>query len=346
MENNDYPKDQEQEASEEIFDDQNDPPISDESDDTEEVVFDDLPDDVEENISFTEDDSRQQYIEELESSLEQISDLAANNLYQTVQILGDIISLNEKRYYEGSHSRFVAHKSGEVAREIGMSETDVFEIKSAGLLHDIGKIGFDSRLQAKFTAEMNTTELDIYKLHSNLGYQVLKNHQSFSNIARIVHQHHERLDGTGFPNKLKGKEITPGAAIVAVVEVFHNLVFKRPKKNLEKNFSSMQYFKSREKRLTNAIEYLNVKATKTFDTKVVEVFCENIREEWGEMIQKTVWRMTINQIEDDMMIAEDYFNRSGLLIAARGERMNPTMKKLMIRLAEAGEMPKKILIMK
>ena len=332
-----------EEVSEEIFDEKDN---ADPGEDAGEVVFDDLPDNTESDLAFTEVDSQKQYINELESQLEEIGDLAARNLYQTIQVLGDIVSLNERRYFEGSHSRFVAQKSAEVATELGMSETDVFEIKTAGLLHDIGKVGFDSRMLGKFSAEMSTTEIDIYKLHPKLGYQVLRNHGSFGNIGKIVHQHHERLDGSGFPDKLKGKEIVPGAAIVAVVDVFHNLVFKRPKKLLDKNYNSLQYLKSRESRLTNAIEYLNVKATKTFDTKVVEIFCENIREEWGEMIQKTVWRTPINQVEDDMMIAEDYFNRSGLLIAARGERMTPSMRKMMIRLAEAGEMPKKILIMK
>lgn len=335
-----------EEASEEIFDDLDNDDISDPGEEAADVIFDDLPENTENDLAFTELDSQKQYIDELESQLEEIGDMAARNLYQTIKVLGDVVSLSERRYFEGSHSRFVSHKSAEVATELGMSETDVFEIKTAGLLHDIGKIGFDSRLLAKFTAEMNTTEIDIYKLHPKLGYQILRNHESFDNISKIVHQHHERLDGSGFPDKLKGKEIVPGAAILAVVDVFHNLVFKRPKKLLDKNYNSLQYLKSRESRLTNAIEYLNVKATKTFDTKVVEIFCENIREEWGEMIQKTVWRTPLNQVEDDMMIAEDYFNRSGLLIAARGERMTPSMRKMMIRLAEAGEMPKKILIMK
>ncbi len=295
---------------------------------------------------FTELDSQKQYIEELESSLDQMSDIAAKGFYQTVQILSDIVSLNERRYYEGSHSRFVAHWSAEIAKHLDMPETEVFEIQTAGLLHDIGKIGYDSRLLAKFTSEMTPAELEFYKNHANLGCQMLNNHNSFENISKIILQHHERLDGSGFPNKLKGKEIMPGAAIIAVVDMFHNLVFKRPKKLLDKAYNAHQYLKSREHRLTNTIEYLNVKASALYDSKVVDVFCEFARKEWGELIKKTVWRVQINTIEEGMVIAEDYFNRAGLLIAAKGEHMTKNMKKLMIRFAEAGEIPKKVLIMK
>jgi putative nucleotidyltransferase with HDIG domain len=306
-----------------------------------EKVKDDDPDKY-----FTELESQKQYIEELESSLEHISEIAAKNFYQTIQVMADIVSLNERRFYEGSHSRFVAHWSAEVAHQLGMPQTEVFEIRTAGLLHDIGKIGYDGRMLGKFTAEMTPAELDIYKNHANLGYQILKQHPSFENISKIIYQHHERLDGSGFPHKLKGKEILPGAAIVAVVDMFHNLVFKRPKKLLDKNYNAQQYLKSRENRLTNSIEYLNVKASTLYDTRVVEVFCENARKEWGELIKKTVWRIQINKVEIGMIIAEDYFNRAGLLIAAKGEHITKGMKKLLIRFAEVGEIPKKILVMK
>jgi putative nucleotidyltransferase with HDIG domain len=314
------------------FEDQDDPSGDDVSDD---------PDNY-----FTELDSQKQYIEELEDSLDRISEIAAKGFYQTIQLLSDIVALNERRFYEGSHSRFVAHWSAEVAAELGMSETDIFEIRTAGLLHDIGKIGYDSRMLAKFTAEMTPAELDFYKNHSNVGYQMLRQHPSFENIGKIILQHHERLDGSGFPNKLKGKEILPGAAIIAVVDMFHNLVFKRPKKLLEKSYNAQQYLKSRENRLTNSIEYLNVKSSTLFDTRVVDIFCEFARKEWGELIKKTVWRIQLNKVDEGMVIAEDYYNRAGLLIAAKGEHMTKGMKKLMIRFAEAGEIPKKILVMK
>ena len=119
-----------EEVSEEIFDEKDN---ADPGEDAGEVVFDDLPDNTESDLAFTEVDSQKQYINELESQLEEIGDLAARNLYQTIQVLGDIVSLNERRYFEGSHSRFVAQKSAEVATELGMSETKDFKIKTDGL---------------------------------------------------------------------------------------------------------------------------------------------------------------------------------------------------------------------
>jgi len=295
---------------------------------------------------FSELAVKKQYIEELEDSLDSISEIAANSFYQAIQVLGDLAALNERRFYEGSHSRFVAHWSAEVASQLGMSDTDIFEIRTAGLLHDIGKIGYESRMLAKFTAEMTPAELDVYKNHSYVSYQILKQHPNFDNISKIILQHHERLDGSGFPNKLEGKEIIPGAAIIAVVDMFHNLVFKRPKRLLDKTYNAQQYLKSRENRLTNSIEYLNVKSSSLFDTRVVDIFCENARKEWGELIKKTVWRIQLNKVEEGMVIADDYFTRAGLLIAAKGEHITKGMKKMMIRFAEVGEIPKKILVMK
>ena len=285
-------------------------------------------------------------IEQLQSEIDELSTLLAESFYHTIKILSDIVAINERKYYEGSHSRYVAEKSAIVAKLLDMTDADAYEIKIAGLLLDIGKIGFNDKLLMKFTSTMSQTEYELYKTHCKLGWEILQSHNGFENISKIILQHHERLNGTGFPNRLQGKEIIPGAAIVAVVDTFHSGVFKRNHDRVSHTLNPENYIKLLEKRLIATIEYINQKAGILFDSKVVEVFSQLIRTEFREMIKKTVWRLPINKLEEGMIIAEDYFNPAGLLISSKGEKITIEMIKSLIRFAESGEIPHKILVMK
>lgn len=297
------------------------------------------------------DMEEQKLIKELESQLDDLATVAAEQFYGIIQILSTLVTTQE-RFYEGSHSRFVAYKSAEIARALGLDDEQVFEVETAAQLHDIGKIALRESILAKFQSEMNQNEALQYQMHPTLGQKILSKIPQFNNIAKIIHQHHERIDGSGFPNHLQGKEILPGAAIIAVVDTYHNIFYRRSKDKFTNPTSAVMYSNSSayiettKARFANALNYITLKSGHLFDSKVVEVFTELIDEERQAIGGSTVMRQTINKVEPGWIIAEDYYSSYGMLLAARGEIITPDIKKSLLRLVETGEVPIKILVMK
>ena len=290
-------------------------------------------------------------IKELEEQLDQIATVAAEQFYGIIQVLATLVTTQE-RFYEGSHSRFVAYKSVEIAKALSLSNEQIFEIETAALLHDIGKIALKESILAKFQSEMTSSELTQYQMHPALGQKILSKITQFNNIGKIISQHHERLDGSGFPNHLLGKEILPGAAIIAVVDTYHNIFYRRSKDKFQSNSSSvvysnsLSYIESTKIRFSNAMNYITLKSGHLFDSKVVEIFTELIEDERKAIGGSTVIRLPINKLEPGWIIAEDYFSSFGMLLAARGETITSEIKRSLLRLAETGEIPIKILVMK
>jgi len=166
--------------------------------------------------------------DEKDALIEELSDMLAQTFIDNVEILSTIAMLTE-RYYDGSHSRFVAEKCVAIAEELGMNEEATYELKIAALLHDIGKITFFDSALYKSINEMSPLEYEHYKYHVDVGVYILKKHKHLENVANIIYQHHEKLDGSGFPQQLKGESIHPAAKIISVVNFFHNTVYKKPR---------------------------------------------------------------------------------------------------------------------
>jgi len=291
----------------------------------------------------------QQKITHLETLIKSLNTELADSLYQTINVLSSIIQLTE-RFYDGSHSRFVSEKSAELAKIIGLSKEDIFQIKVAGLLHDIGKVHFFDSALYKYPNEMRPAEFEHYALHSEMGYHILKNHKGLENIAEIVLNHHERLDGSGFPKGLRAHQIHPGAAIISVVNYYHNAVYKiRREKalNAEQNkiTNTTNYLNSTKDRYNSAMNFLHSKKGIYFDRKVVDNFIMVIETDRTDITGKMVSRVSVNQIKPGMIFVESYHTSYGLLIAAKGETVSQEMIKGLVRFAENGELPHKLLLL-
>lgn len=289
-------------------------------------------------------------IKELEQIVDDLGTRYAESFYQTIQMLAAITATLE-HYYDGSHSRFVSQKSSEVARKLGMSEESAFEIEIAGLLHDIGKCGFSDSLISKFTNEMKGNEFMHYAQHPMIAKQILSIHSGFDSICEIIVQHHEKIDGSGFPYHLMGKEINPGAAIISVVDCYHNSFYRRLRDRKTSSNNSLSvantsaYMESTQNRFASSMNYLHQKKGNLFDTKVVDVFSDIMENERKLLGSRITMRLPIGKLEPGMVFAEDYFTSYGMLIAARGESITDDIKRALIRFVEAGEIPVKILVL-
>lgn len=287
-------------------------------------------------------------IQELETMVEELSDEIAKNFYQTINLLANIASTYDK-YYEGSHSRFVSHKSAQIAKVLGMTETEIFEIKIAGLLHDIGKVGMNENILMKFPSEMNGNEIQKYQTHPILGKDLLSAHNGFDTISDIILQHHERVDGSGFPLHLRGEEISAQASILSVVNTFHSTVYKKQKtinKSKPSRYSSAVAFLDASKdRYVTTMNYLHSKSGIFFDKTIVDVFTDIIKAERKGLGQKTIMKLPLNKLKPGMVIAEDIVTNYGLIICYSGEEITEEILESLKHTTRWHEIPPKMLVM-
>jgi putative nucleotidyltransferase with HDIG domain len=114
-----------------------------------------------------------------------------------------------------------------IARELGLPEKQIEGLHFAALLHDIGKISLPSEYLAK-PSRLSSEERAIIKCHTEVGYEILKNIPFPWPVAEIVYQHHEHLDGSGYPRGLTDKDILLEAKILAVADVVEAMSSHRP----------------------------------------------------------------------------------------------------------------------
>ncbi len=129
--------------------------------------------------------------------------------------------------YTSGHQRRVATLAKVMAEKLGWSEDKVEGIYMAGLIHDIGKIKVPSDILC-YPGRLTEAEFSIIKPHPKIGYDILKGIDFPWPLAEIVLQHHERLDGSGYPNGLSGDQILKKASILAVADVMEAMSSHRP----------------------------------------------------------------------------------------------------------------------
>jgi HD-GYP domain-containing protein (c-di-GMP phosphodiesterase class II) len=147
------------------------------------------------------------------------------NMLQTVEAIASIVEMRDP--YTSGHQARVADIAKEIARQMGLPEEQMQAIHLAGLVHDLGKIRIPAEILSK-PSRLNEVEYKLIKMHPQAGYDILKGVDFSWPIAGMVLQHHERMDGSGYPQGLKGDEILPGARILIVADVVEAMSSHRP----------------------------------------------------------------------------------------------------------------------
>ncbi len=190
---------------------------------------------------------------------QEIQDTQKELLYR----LGEISEIRSEE--TGQHVRRVSEMVGVLAKAYGMDDAEVELIKTAAPMHDVGKIGIPDSLLLKpglFTDE----ERDEMKAHTTIGYHLFKNstRKMLSTAAIIAHEHHEKWDGTGYPQGLKGENIHIYGRITAIADVFDALTHKR----IYKEAWSIE----------ETLEFIKAESGASFEPKLVDLFFENLDE--------------------------------------------------------------------
>ncbi|MCM1498605.1 MAG: HD domain-containing protein [Clostridium sp.] len=172
--------------------------------------------------------------------------------------------LNEDLQTEIAHGIEVSRLAGRLARELKLSPAFCHDIEVAGMLHDIGKLRASTYLYGGEDDTLNVEKMRYVRLHSGLGYEVVKNEGYSERVCEMILHHHENYDGTGYPDNLVGEDIPLGARILRVCDVFVALTSDRP---YRKAFDSK-----------TAVELL-IEEVRHFDMKIFLPFQSIVHEE-------------------------------------------------------------------
>ncbi|MCF8020326.1 MAG: diguanylate cyclase [Vallitaleaceae bacterium] len=210
---------------------------------------------------------------EMESqSISEITVNAENHMYKhklfertsirskTIELIMN--TLFEKSHSEEQHSNRVSRICQAIAEKMDLDQNTINQMKVVGLMHDIGKIGVDEEILNKMGSLTSTERVDIEK-HPEIGWRLLSSTNEFSEIAQFVIHHHEKWDGSGYPDGIKGEAIQIEARIIAVAEAYAAMT------------SKSSFDKKRTKK--EAIEELKRCSGTHFDPKIVEVLLELVQ---------------------------------------------------------------------
>ncbi|MDI7252887.1 MAG: HD-GYP domain-containing protein, partial [Actinomycetota bacterium] len=172
-------------------------------------------------------------------------------------------AIDARDAYTHGHSNRVMEYSVALAEGMGLSPEEVDVIRHASILHDVGKIGIREKILKKpgLLTEEERREMEY---HPFIGTRILQSVKLLEPVMPLVYHHHERYDGTGYPDGLKGEEIPLGSRIIAVADAFESMTSDRP------------YRKALP--LEEALAELRRGAGRQFDPRVVEVFLRLVEE--------------------------------------------------------------------
>lgn len=170
-------------------------------------------------------------------------------------------SLFEKNKREMLHSKRVGEIAATIATKLNFIKEDINQMRIAGMMHDIGKIGVSDAILNK-TDRLTVDEWHEIRRHSEIGYRILSSSNEFSEIADYILCHHERWNGSGYPRGLKGDEISLQARIISIADAYDAMTSYR-------TYGS-------ELSITEAIEEINNHSGSQFDPMVAKVFVEQI----------------------------------------------------------------------
>ena len=200
------------------------------------------------------------YITDVTEVIE-LNDAIEDTQREVIYAMGEIGETRSKE--TGNHVKRVALYSKELALLYGLSVEEADKLQMASPMHDIGKVGIaDAILNAP--RKLTTEEFSIMKTHASLGYDMLKNSNKpiLQAAAIVAHEHHEKFDGTGYPNATSGEDIHIYGRITAVADVFDALGSERVYKKAWK--------------LEQILELFREQSGKHFDPKLVELFLDNL----------------------------------------------------------------------
>lgn len=174
-----------------------------------------------------------------------------------------VAALDAREHQTEQHSHRVAELAGRIGRRLRLDSRSLTVLREAAVLHDVGKIGVPDQMLLK-PGPLTDEERRIMQRHAEMGYEILSAATHLREVAELVHAHHERFDGTGYPRGLAGQAIPLGARIFAIADVYDALTSDRPYR------SAMAH--------DEAMRLIDEQNGRAFDPDVVAAFTAEIQQ--------------------------------------------------------------------
>ena len=235
-------------------------------------------------------------IEQINSFLNHANDRLKQNFLVSIKMFSGLMELRGGAM--GGHSRRVGDLSRKLAVHLSLDAREQQDVFFAGLLHDIGKIGFSDTLLNRPVSRMTGDDLSFYRRHTVAGESALMPLDELKDVAKIVRSHHERFDGQGFPDGLEGLNIGIGARILSVVN----------------DFDGLQTGALAERRMTaeEAQTIILKSRGKRYDPQVASAFVELLGGLGREVVREKV--VSHADLKVGMVLSRDLVSREGLML--------------------------------
>jgi putative nucleotidyltransferase with HDIG domain len=161
----------------------------------------------------------------VEQEVKKSTDKLLKAMEDTMHALARVVEMRDP--YTAGHQRRATELACAIAAGIGMSPDRITGLRVAGLIHDIGKVRVPAEILTNPDG-LSEAEFAIIRTHPSLGYEILKTIEFPWPVADIVYQHHERIDGSGYPQGLRGENIVREARVLAVADVVEAIASHRP----------------------------------------------------------------------------------------------------------------------
>lgn len=254
-------------------------------------------------------------IKEKVNKLQKIDNRLRDNYKNTIISLLNVLKLYDNSIVE--HSRNVGKISVGIAQGMELASGEIESITIASLLHDIGKIGMPETLNKMKFDDIDTEQLNLYKMHPIRGQTAIDSVEYMKNIGLLIRHHHERFDGTGFPDRLKEYEIPLGSRIIAIADFFDKTI---------KDFNNRNEIEVAINRICNEVN-------KNFDPSIFPFLKSTIEKLYNKSLpnknlsnnsllcRTTEKNVHIRDLEVGMILSMDIKSKTGLKILNNGTEL-------------------------
>lgn len=246
-------------------------------------------------------------MDERTAELLQANEQLRRNYLTSIRIFSNLMELRSGVL--AGHGKRTASLARKVAQAMGLPEDALQDVFVSGLLHDVGFLALPDSILSKPVGKLNSEEMASYQRHPALGAQSFMAMDDHQSVATIIRSHHERFDGTGFPDKLQGLQIPVGSRILAVVDTYDDLTHG--------------HLTGTPLTEAEARTILQRGRGTQFDAEVIDVFLHITQEVKPKPVR--LESVATDQLEPGMNLGKDLLSKEGVLLLSAGHVLTADM---------------------